>query len=534
MSVQIAGNQIKNNAVDSSKIADNAIGADAIDLTATYTYSGALRAPTPTNAADVAIKSYVDGLVGSGVFWKEPCTAATTANITISNPGTDTFDGKALTSGDRLLVKDQSTGSENGIYQFNGSGSALTRTSDADTAAELEGAAVFVSEGNTSADQAFVQTADNITLGSTALTWVRFSGLGTVTAGDGLAKAGDTLSVNVDDSSIEISGDALRLKANGVTNAMLAGSIDAAKLAGSIGDNLLSTIATANKVSGSAVQLNAGGAVTNASGLKVNVDDSAIEISSNALTVKANGVTNAMLAGSIADSKLSTIATANKVSGSAVQLNGAGGLEDSSGLQISSGGVTNAMLAGSIADSKLSTIATANKVSGSAVQLASNGGLQDATGLKLNVDNSSIELSSGNLAIKGLGVSTAAIANQAVTQGKLANGSCGTDQIINLNVTTAKIADSAVSAAKVSFAPSVDKFTGNNSATTFDMSATVPAGFEAVLAFRNGIALDQVASSPSGVDQFILNRTAGAGSVSQLQFGTAPSSTDSIVVYFIA
>ena len=99
------------------------------------------------------------------------------------------------------------------------------------------------------------------------------------------------------------------------------------------------------------------------------------------VTIGAAKVTNAMLAGSIADSKLSTIATANKVSGSAVQLAASGGLEDSSGLQIKAASVTSAMLAGSIADSKLSTITTANKVSGSAVQLKSGGGLKDDSGL---------------------------------------------------------------------------------------------------------------------------------------------------------
>ena len=121
-----------------------------------------------------------------------------------------------------------------------------------------------------------------------------------------------------------------------------------------------------------------------------------------------------------------------------------------------------------------------------------------------------------------------------MTQGKLANNSVGSTQLIDLNVTTAKIADSAVSAAKVSFAPNVDPFTGNNSATTFDLSSTIPTGFEAILVFRNGMALEQVMSSPSGVDQFILNRTAGAGGVSQIELGTAPSNLDKLVCYYIA
>ena len=86
----------------------------------------------------MATKAYVDGIVGNGVFWKEPCEVATTANVNLSNPATDTFDGVQISSGDRILVRAQSAGSEadNGIYVFNGSSSAMTRATDADSAQE--------------------------------------------------------------------------------------------------------------------------------------------------------------------------------------------------------------------------------------------------------------------------------------------------------------------------------------------------------------------------------------------------------------
>ncbi len=127
------------------------------------------------------------------------------------------------------------------------------------------------------------------------------------------------------------------------------------------------TITTGNKVSGSAVQLNAAGAITNDTGLKLDlVTNGALEISSNKLQVKASGITNDMLAGSIADSKLSQITTGNKVSGAAVQLNTAGAITNDTGLkldlvtngaleissnklQVKASGITNDMLAGSIA-----------------------------------------------------------------------------------------------------------------------------------------------------------------------------------------
>ena len=166
MAIQIAGNQIKNGAVDASQIADSAIGAGKIDLTDNFTFAGYLRAAAPSNDADVATKSYVDGLVGSGVYWKEPAKVASTANVSLSNPGTDTFDGVQLTSGQRILIRAQSSDSENGIYVFNGSGSALTRSSDCDTAGEINGAALFITDGSTFSDVAFVQTATVATLGS--------------------------------------------------------------------------------------------------------------------------------------------------------------------------------------------------------------------------------------------------------------------------------------------------------------------------------------------------------------------------------
>lgn len=208
-------------------------------------------------------------------------------------------------------------------------------------------------------------------------------------------------------------------------------------LAGSIADSKLNTITTANKVSGSAVQLNATNpCIADDTGLEVVVDDSSIERTAGGLQVKASGVTNDMLAGSIADSKLSTITTANKVSGSAVQLAATSAIEDSTGLRIKDAtagdglgitnqvmkvnvddssieistdtlqvkalGITNAMLAGSIADSKLSTITTANKVSGSAVQLGTNPGLEDSTGLKVKLDGSTLTVGASGLKLSDL------------------------------------------------------------------------------------------------------------------------------------
>ena len=334
MAIQISGAQIKDLAVSSGKLAGS-IPSNKIDLTGSFNFSsGTLQAGNPSNASDVANKSYVDGLVGAGIFWKEPARVASTANVNLSSAPA-AIDGVTLSMNDRVLIKDQSSGSQNGVYEYKGSGNAMTRSSDADAASELDSMAIFISQGATNADAAFVQTADVVNLGSDTVTYVQFTGLGQITAGTALSKTGNQLNVQVDSSSVEVNGsDQLQVKALGITDAMIAGNISASKLAGSIPDSKLDNITTANKVQGSSVQLNASGAISNDSGLKVGVDDSTVEINSNALRIKDLGVSAAKLAGSIPDSKLDNITTANKVQGSSVQLNAAGAISNDSGLKV--------------------------------------------------------------------------------------------------------------------------------------------------------------------------------------------------------
>ena len=195
-------------------------------------------------------KAYVDS-VTSGLSVKTPVKVATTGNLNATyNNGAGTLtansnfalsvDGVTVSVNDRILVKDQSTAAQNGFYKVTatGSGSAafvLTRTPDADAASELvAGAFAFVEEGTANADNGYVLSTDGaVTLGTTAINFEQFSGAGQISAGDGLTKTGNALSLNVDDSSIEINADTARVKALGVTNAMLAGSIANSKLSNS-------------------------------------------------------------------------------------------------------------------------------------------------------------------------------------------------------------------------------------------------------------------------------------------------------------
>jgi phage-related tail fiber protein len=170
----------------------------------------------PTSAQDAATKAYVDA-TKQGLDVKDSVHAATTGNITLS--GTQTVDGVALVAGDRVLVKNQTTGSENGIYVVV-SGGAWTRSTDADTSAKVtSGMFVFVEEGTTNADSGWVLTTDMpITLGSTALAFTQFSGAGQITAGAGLTKTGNTLDVGTASASrIVVNADSIDLATTGVS-----------------------------------------------------------------------------------------------------------------------------------------------------------------------------------------------------------------------------------------------------------------------------------------------------------------------------
>ena len=127
--------------------------------------------PSPSANGDAAPKSYVDSLV-EGLAWKDSCRVATQANLNLSSPGA-TIDGITMASGDRILVRAQTTTAENGIYVWNGAAVAATRSLDASTFAELEQAVTTVEEG-TSAATSYRQDQVNGTIGSSAVNWTTF------------------------------------------------------------------------------------------------------------------------------------------------------------------------------------------------------------------------------------------------------------------------------------------------------------------------------------------------------------------------
>jgi hypothetical protein len=163
-------------------------------------------------------KSYVDVAI-QGLDIIESARVATTSNINLASHGT--IDGIILVAGDRVLVKDQTAAAENGVYVSDGTG--LTRALDADTAQDLDGGTfVFVEEG-TNANNGFVTTHQGEPVIDTdPITWSQFSGAGAIDAGDAMSKTGNRLDVEVDDSTIEVTADALNVKDLGILNQHIA------------------------------------------------------------------------------------------------------------------------------------------------------------------------------------------------------------------------------------------------------------------------------------------------------------------------
>jgi hypothetical protein len=248
-----------------------AIGTTASTALAGNTTLNAVTAPTAslslnsqkitsladgTASNDAVNLSQVQALV-QGLAWKDSVRAASTANVVLASAveNTDVIDGVTLATGDRVLLKDQSTGSENGIYTVNASG-APTRAIDADTSLELEGAAVMVEEGTTNQNTAWTQTVDNFVLGTNTNTWVQFGAGQTYIGGAGLTLTGQTF---------DVVGTTNRITAN-------ANDIDiAATYVGQTSITTLGTITSGTWTGTSIALANGGTGTTTAAGARTNL-----------------------------------------------------------------------------------------------------------------------------------------------------------------------------------------------------------------------------------------------------------------------
>ena len=223
-------------------------------------FTGTVTVPTPTNLTDAANKSYVDSLA-SGINWHQAVTALSDVQSASTYvAGTTGYDGGtgvgayieanangALTAvdsvsvvvGNRLLMTGRTNTTENGIYTVTSVGSAgtkwkITRATDMDghdaASTIIAGDAVYVTSGTDHGGLAWIETGTGTgtggihIIGTDGIVWTSFTGTATFTAGAGLTANGRIIDVNVDNSTVEISSDILRVKDIGITNAKLANS----------------------------------------------------------------------------------------------------------------------------------------------------------------------------------------------------------------------------------------------------------------------------------------------------------------------
>lgn len=218
---------------------DTRVRANRLDQLAVPTASVALNnqritgLADPTGAQDAATKNYVD-LTVQGLDPKQSVKAASTANIAALS-GPLTVDGVSLVANDRVLVKDQTTASANGVYVV--AAGAWSRAVDVSTWDELVSAFLFVEQGTVNGEVGYLCTVDQGgTLGTTAVTFVQFSGAGSVIAGAGLTKTGNQLDVGAGDGiavatdSVGLTGQALALHSlasNGIIARTASGAVSA-------------------------------------------------------------------------------------------------------------------------------------------------------------------------------------------------------------------------------------------------------------------------------------------------------------------
>ena len=220
---------VDNITVDANTVSTTDTNGDLVlspNGTGTVTVPSGYEARAGFGSDSLVNKSYVDS-VANGLDVKASVRVATTADLsatynnsngtlTANANGAISIDGVSLSLNDRVLVKDQTTQTQNGFYKVTtvGSGSAafvLTRTPDANEASEITGGAfTFVEEGTANADNGYVATHNGIpTLGTTNITFDQFSGAGQISAGNGLTKTGNTIDAVGTANRISVSANAI-------------------------------------------------------------------------------------------------------------------------------------------------------------------------------------------------------------------------------------------------------------------------------------------------------------------------------------
>jgi hypothetical protein len=277
-SLSVTGNVTSGNLVTSGILSVTGTGVSSIAGNLDMTSNNIVNLATPVNASDAATKQYVDD-IAQGLHTHDSCNAATTGTLASISGGTVTYnngtsgvgatltttgsyttiDGVTLADGMRILVKNEVSTANNGIY-VRTSATVLTRADDFDTPTEMAGGDfTFVTAGTVYDNTGWVMTDPVTTVGTSPVVWVQFSGAGTYTAGTGLTLTGSVFSVNVAQSQITSVGTLTSLSVSGN---ITAGNVSATTFTGALSGAATSatTAGTANSVAGA----NVTGTVANA------------------------------------------------------------------------------------------------------------------------------------------------------------------------------------------------------------------------------------------------------------------------------
>lgn len=353
-----------------------------ISLNGAYKITNALNG---TNAQDYVTLSQLQA-VQQGLDVKDSVRVATTATLTLT--GTQTVDGVALSVGDRVLVKNQGTGSQNGIYTV--SAGAWVRSIDADTNAEVTGGMfTFIEEGTINADSGWVLTTNNpIVLGTTALSFVQFSGAGSYTAGSGLTLAGNSFSVNTDNVTIGIisSNVTVRSTATQFQTLISSGTAGAAAVWGAV------NLGAAAAVTGVLPIANGG---TNSS---TTLSGNRVMVSSGTAIVESAALTNGQIL--IGSTGAAPVVAAITGSANIVVTNGAGSITlSATGLYGTANFVENEVPTGTVDGTNAAFTLANTPITNSQVVFVN--GLKQKAAVDFNITGAVITFTAGNIPQSG-------------------------------------------------------------------------------------------------------------------------------------
>ena len=545
MAVQIRGNQIADNAIIESKLNNGAVAFAKIKTADVETDLGA-SANASKLASAAAIKNYVDS-VAAGLDPKESVFVATTANITLS--GTQTIDGSSVTAGKRVLVKDQSSAVENGIYICDAG--SWSRSSDFAAGSAEAGAYMFVEAGTANATLKFVCTsqAGSDVVGTNAINFSVYSGPDSTTAGDGLQKTGDAISVKLDGSTIAASASGIKVADGQITNTQISNSaaIAVSKLAAStisgksLGGNLDSLSAQAN--GGIAMSsYNGASAISNLRLSLVDLPDGAVNVANDFIAIVDADDSGASKVESIADLMTAVAGTGLTSTDGALNVGGLTNTEISNSAAIAITKLAASTISGKSLGTNLDSL-SADAAGG--LSMSSYNGSSAVTNLKLDLNSlsaASIDVASDSIAfidgsdnttkkeslvdfasgLAGDGLEAVSGEVKAKLDGSTLARSASGLKINNLGVGTGQLANSGVTPAKLSFQSRQDILTPNGSTTAFNLANEVDNLLHnMVLVFRNGLLCKLVGSSPSDESEYTI---ANAGGSTTITFGAAPAS----------